>query len=201
MLEDAISPGHARLIVGLGNPGREYEGTRHNAGFMAVDCLAKRNGIPAATKVSARFHGQLTDSQVRGHRCFFLKPMTYMNRSGLAVGEAANFYKIDPPRIMVVVDDVALPLGQIRLRAEGGPGGHNGLKDVERALGGRAYPRLRVGIDGPGRVPQKDYVLGRFNAGESKEVDAVLDRVCDAIECWLTDGIDQAMTRYNTAGG
>lgn len=184
-----------RLIVGLGNPGPEYVATRHNAGFMVVDRLARRH---AAGADRAMFHGLVMDGQVAGARCLLLKPMTYMNRSGQSVGEAVGFYKLDPAAdVLVVVDDVALPAGRIRLRAGGSAGGHNGLTDIERALGTREYPRLRIGIDSPGRVPQRDYVLGRFSPDQVKLLEPALDAACDAIECWITDGIDKAMTRYN----
>ena len=134
-----------KLIVGLGNPGSEYAKTRHNAGFMAIDRLATRYGL---TNPKTKFHAGVLDGHIQDHRCVLLQPMTFMNRSGLAVGEATRFYKIDPEiDLLIIVDDVALPLGQIRIRPEGGPGGHNGLVDVERALGTRAYPRLRIGFD------------------------------------------------------
>lgn len=184
-----------KLIVGLGNPGSDYAKTRHNAGFMALDRLASRHGLTGA---KTKFHSGVLDGQIAGHRCILLQPMTFMNRSGLAVGEAVHFYKLDPGiDLLVVVDDVALPLGQIRLRQEGGSGGHNGLVDVERALGTQAYPRLRIGIDPRGRVPQSDYVLGRFTRDQLDRLDPALDRACDAIESWLSDGIAKAMSLYN----
>ena len=184
-----------KLIVGLGNPGSEYTQTRHNAGFMVLDRLAGRHGL---SNPKTKFHSGVLDGQVDGHRCLLLQPMTYMNRSGLAVGEAIRFYKLEPTDdLLVVVDDVALPAGQLRLRADGGTGGHNGLADIERALTTRAYPRLRIGVDPPGRVPQADYVLSRFSPAQWALVDSALDRACDAIACWLAEGIDLAMTRYN----
>jgi len=185
-----------KLIVGLGNPGSDYTKTRHNAGFMALDRLASRHGLAGA---KTKFHSGVLDGQIAGSRCILLQPMTFMNRSGLAVGEAVHFYKLDPSvDLLVVVDDVALPLGQIRLRQEGGSGGHNGLVDIERALGTAAYPRLRIGIDPPGRVPQADYVLGRFTRDQLDKLDGALDRACDAAECWLRDGIAKAMSLHNT---
>jgi PTH1 family peptidyl-tRNA hydrolase len=185
-----------KLIVGLGNPGNEYAQTRHNAGFMVLDRLAVRHGL---SNPKSKFHSGVLDGQIAGQRCLLLQPMTYMNRSGLAVGEAAGFYKLDPADdLLVVVDDVALPAGQVRLRAEGGTGGHNGLADIERVLSTRTYPRLRIGVDPPGRVPQADYVLGRFSPDQWALVEPALDRACDTVECWLAQGIDLAMTRYNT---
>lgn len=186
-----------KLIVGLGNPGNEYAKTRHNAGFMALDRLASRHELANA---KTKFHSGMLDGQIAGCRCILLQPMTFMNRSGLAVGEAVQFYKLDPQvDLLVIVDDVALPLGQIRLRQEGGPGGHNGLADIERVLGAPAYPRLRIGIDPPGRVPQSDYVLGRFTKSQFDQLDPALDRACNAIESWLTDGIDKAMSVHNAS--
>ena len=184
-----------KLIVGLGNPGSEYAKTRHNAGFMALDRLASRYRLAGA---KTKFHSGVLDGQIAGCRCILLQPMTFMNRSGLAVGEAAHFYKLDPSvDLLIVVDDVALPVGQIRLRQEGSAGGHNGLVDIERAMGTQTYPRLRIGIDPRGRVPQSDYVLGRFTRDQLDRLDPALDRACDAIESWLTDGIAKAMSLYN----
>ena len=183
-----------KLIVGLGNPGSEYARTRHNAGFMVLDQLATRHGL---TGVKARFHGGVLEGPVAGQRCMLLQPMTFMNRSGLSVGEAMTFYKLALEDLMIVVDDLALPCGRIRIRKDGGAGGHNGLTDVERALGTKVYPRLRVGIDAPGRVPQHDYVLGRFSDAQVALLTPAIDKACDAIECWIKDGIDAAMNKFN----
>lgn len=184
-----------KLIVGLGNPGQQYAQTRHNVGFMALERLAGRHGLGAP---KARFQGMATDGLVVGDRCLLLWPMTYMNRSGQSVRAALDFYKLSPTDdVLVVVDDVALPCGTIRLRAGGSAGGHNGLTDVQRALGTQGYARLRIGVDPPGRIPQADYVLGKFRADQWEQVDPAIDRACDAIECWLGEGIDAAMTRYN----
>jgi PTH1 family peptidyl-tRNA hydrolase len=187
-----------KLIVGLGNPGSEYVRTRHNAGFMGIERLAARHGL-TADRPKAKFHGAVLEGPVAGERCILLEPMTYMNHSGLAVGEAVTFYKLDLRDIMILVDDLALPVGRIRLRADGSAGGHNGLGDVERALGGTAYPRLRIGIDAPAPagISQVDYVLGTFGPDQRAALDPALDRACDAVECWITRGIDEAMTRFN----
>ena len=183
-----------KLIVGLGNPGSEYAKTRHNAGFLAVDDLVHRH-MPDGPR--AQFHSQAFEARIAGEKCLLLKPQTYMNRSGLSVGEAANFYKLAPEDVLILVDDLALPAGRIRLRKEGSPGGHNGLIDIERALGTRAYPRLRIGIDPRGRAPQKDYVLGRFTEAQREAFDDTLPRINDAIQCWIQDGIEKAMSLYN----
>ena len=188
-----------KLIVGLGNPGPQYAQTRHNAGFMAVDALAQRHGLMGDRN---NFHALALEGAIAAsgslHRVALLKPMTFMNRSGLTVGEARAFFKVQPADILVLVDDLALPTGQIRLRATGSAGGHNGLKDIEQALGTRDYPRLRLGIDRPpGRVPQVDYVLGKFTDEENDAFRPALPRACDAIETWLAEGIDAAMAKYN----
>ena len=186
-----------KLIVGLGNPGPEYVKTRHNAGFMVLDRLAARHNLTGA---KARFHAGVLDGLIGGQRCTLVQPMTFMNRCGLAVGEAVQFYKVDPEaELMIVLDDVALPAGRVRVRAEGGTGGHNGLADIERALGSCAFPRLRLGIDAPGMVPQVDYVLGRFSPAQLERLEPAIDRACDAIECWLGQGIDKAMSLFNSA--
>ena len=177
-----------KLIVGLGNPGREYVGSRHNIGFEVVDRLAAKVGLiakPADFDRQARssFDGLLIDGPVsvdggKLERFLLLKPATFMNLSGKAVGLVKGFYQVAIDDLMIIVDDLALPCGNIRLRADGSAGGHNGLRDVERVLGTHVYPRLRVGIDPkPPRMDQKDYVLGRFTEEQRKNVGAC-DRPC-----------------------
>jgi PTH1 family peptidyl-tRNA hydrolase len=183
-----------KLIVGLGNPGTEYARTRHNAGFMVVDRLATRHRL---TSPRTKFHAGMLEGPIAGDKCVLLQPVTYMNRSGLAVGEAVGFYKLPLSDLLVVVDDVALPVGRMRLRAGGSAGGHNGLSDIERALGTSEYPRLRIGIDPPGRAPQRDYVLGRFSPDQLLKLDPMLDIAANAIEAWITHGIAKAMSLYN----
>ncbi|MCX5660689.1 MAG: aminoacyl-tRNA hydrolase [Planctomycetota bacterium] len=186
-----------KLIIGLGNPGPEYAKTRHNAGFMVIERLARRHGM-LGSPVRSKFHAEIIEGVVGIHRVALLSPVTFMNRSGLTVGEAVAFYKVDPTQnLMIIVDDLALDVGRIRLRAEGSAGGHNGLADVQRALGSTAYPRLRVGIDSRGRVPQVDYVLGRFSPDQFDRLDPALDLACDAIESWLKHGIAKAMSLFN----
>lgn len=187
-----------KLIVGLGNPGPEYARSRHNAGFMAVDRLASRHRLADGGPARMKFHAGVLEGAIAGEKCLVMQPATFMNRSGLAVSEAAAFYKIEPRDLIVVVDDLALDCGRVRLRADGSAGGHNGLADVERALGTAAYPRLRIGIDSRGRIPQVDYVLGRFSPDQESRLAPALDQACDAIECWLREGIDKAMTRFNS---
>lgn len=187
-----------KLIVGLGNPGRDYQGTRHNAGFMVVERIAQRHGLTAA---KGRFHASVLETDFDAEKTLLMQPTTYMNRSGQAVGEAARYHKLEPDRILVIVDDTALPLGAIRIRPKGGPGSHNGLADVERALGTDAYPRLRFGVGTPeinGRpVAQRDYVLGRFSEDQRHAIGPAIDRAADAAETWAAHGIDAAMNRFN----
>jgi PTH1 family peptidyl-tRNA hydrolase len=189
-----------KLIVGLGNPGPEYQKTRHNAGFLAVDRFVQRHALDGPR---SKFHAGLWEGAVflqgKGHRVLVMQPMTYMNRSGLSVGEAVAFYKLQPADVMVLVDDLALESGVIRLRASGGAGGHNGLKDIQRSLGTQDYPRLRIGIDSKGLSNQVDYVLGRFTEEQLAAVQPALVRSCEAIECWLSEGIEKAMTSFNPA--
>jgi peptidyl-tRNA hydrolase, PTH1 family len=183
-----------KIIVGLGNPGSEYVKTRHNAGFMAIERLAQRHGVSG---VKTNFHAGVLDGLVAGHRCLLVQPMTFMNRSGLTVAEAVNFYKLDLTDLLIIVDEAALDVGAIRLRATGSAGGHNGLRDIEDRLGTQDYPRLRIGVSSPTRASRKDFVLGRFSEEQLADLDPALNRACDAVECWLDDGIDKAMSLYN----
>jgi PTH1 family peptidyl-tRNA hydrolase len=186
-----------KLIVGLGNPGTQYERTRHNAGFMALDGLARRHGAGAMPK--ARFHAVTLDASIGGEKVLLVKPTTFMNRSGQSVGEAVRFFKVDPGQdLLVVVDEVALPVGHIRLREQGSPGGHNGLADIDRALGGAAYPRLRIGVgQTPGGWVKADWVLSRFTDEEAGEVRSSIDLATDACEMVVKEGLSAAMNRFN----
>lgn len=190
-----------KLIVGLGNPGPEYAKTRHNAGFMLVERLASRHNLTAAKH---KFHAGVLDGELlvgnpmSPHRCLLMQPTTYMNRSGLAVGEAVTFYKLDPATdVIVLVDDLALDVGTIRLRGEGSAGGQNGLSDIQRALGTTKYPRLRIGIGPREFAKQKDYVLGRFSEDQLANLDPALDKGVKCIESWLTDGLEKTMSVFN----
>ncbi len=185
-----------KLVVGLGNPGPAYEGTRHNVGFDVVARLARRHapGETARTK----FHAVVIEALVDVEKVLLLQPTTFMNLSGTSVAEAMRFYKLSPEEdLLVIVDDVALPCGQIRLRPSGGAGGHNGLSDIQRKLGTDAYPRLRIGIDRPGEIPQKDYVLGKFRPDQREPVEAACDEAAEAAACWIAEGLSTAMNRFN----
>jgi PTH1 family peptidyl-tRNA hydrolase len=190
-----------KLVVGLGNPGPEYVGTRHNIGFEVVDRLAKKLGWPEVTK--KRFDGLMIDGNVDlvsggTEKVLLLKPLTFMNLSGKAVQAAMSFYQLAPSDILIVLDDLALPCGRLRLRGSGSSGGHNGLKDIERALGTSEYPRLRIGIDpAPAPMRGKDYVLGRFATEQRKLLEPAIDRACGAILTWIDKGIESAMSQFN----
>ena len=188
-----------KLLVGLGNPGPEYARTRHNVGFEAIDRLARRCADPSARAARSAFSGLLLEATVGGERALLLKPLTYMNRSGQAVSEAVRFHKLDPAHdVLVITDDLDLPCGQIRLRGEGGAGGHNGLADIAEKLGGTAWPRLRIGIDRIPRIPQVDYVLGKPTPEQQPLVDAGIEQAVACAESWCRDGLAAAMNRFNT---
>lgn len=190
------------MIVGLGNPGAEYERTRHNAGFMVIDRLINRHAPGAIAR--GKFHGAAVDGSIRTAageaKVMFLKPLTYMNRSGISVAEAARFYKVSiADDVLVVVDDVAIPLGTIRIRPGGGAGGHNGLGDIQAKLGTDQYARLRIGIGEPTPQPQRDYVLGRFTPEQMQTLEPALERAADAVAVWATEGVTTAMNRFNAS--
>jgi len=187
-----------KIVVGLGNPGSEYQNTRHNAGFMVLDELARRHAGGAVAR--AKFHAATLDCTIAAEKVLLAKPTTFMNRSGLTVGEAVRFYKLDPTQeMLIVVDDLYLPLGAIRIKPKGGHAGHNGLADVARALGGDAYPRLRFGVDSqPKGASQVGYVLGRFTQEQSEALTPALKRAADAVECWVKSGLNEAMNKFNT---
>jgi PTH1 family peptidyl-tRNA hydrolase len=182
------------IIVGLGNPGREYARTRHNAGFLVVDRLAEK--WQARWDDARRFKCRLTKVDWHGQKILLCKPQTFMNASGVAVGPLAVYYQAPPERVLAVVDDADLPFGEIRLRAQGSSAGHHGLESIEAHLNSRQFPRLRIGI---GRESREiiNYVLGSFRKAEMELLARVLKRACEQIECWLEKGIGPAMNRYN----
>ena len=184
------------LVVGLGNPGPKYDWTRHNMGFLVIDELAQREKIPVQ---KLKFKA-LTNTAVIGDQSVLLmKPTTYMNLSGGAVGEAARFYKIPPERILVISDDVALPQGKLRIRRSGSAGGHNGLKDIIAHLGGDGFPRIKVGVGGKPHPDSDmaDWVLGKFTGQDKKVMEEAIKRAADAVETLLKYGVDQAMSKHN----
>lgn len=182
-----------KLIVGLGNPGTRYAGTRHNVGFQVVDSLAERWGVSLSVE---KFHGLFGDGTLAGERVVLLKPLTFMNRSGKTVLAAGRFYKLELPDVLIVVDELALPPGRLRMRADGSAGGHKGLQDIVDRLGTSQWCRLRVGI-GEAAGDAADYVLSPFGPQEADFMRRVVQRASDAVECWVSQGVDLAMTRYN----
>jgi PTH1 family peptidyl-tRNA hydrolase len=186
-----------KLVVGLGNPGTKYEQTRHNIGF---DCLHKLHAVMGSVPVQSKFESQLTKGRLGTHDVVLVWPMTYMNCSGRAVAQVSRFYKIPTDQILVVCDDLSLPLGKLRLRKSGSSGGQKGLEDVLKALGTQDVPRLRIGIDAtPENRQTVDYVLSKFSKHEREVVDASLQRALEAIQCWLSQGILEAMNRFNAS--
>jgi PTH1 family peptidyl-tRNA hydrolase len=191
-----------KLIVGLGNPGTQYARTRHNAGFMVADRLHTRlgNGQP----VKARFQGVTSEVNIGGEKCLLLKPTTYMNRSGQSVAEAIRFFKLDVTKdVLVIVDEIYLPTGTVRLKPGGGSGGHNGLENIQQLLGTDNYPRLRVGVGllpsggKPPMMDQADFVLGRFTQDEEPLLEGALKKAEQTTEVFVTKGLDHAMNFAN----
>ena len=184
------------LAVFLGNPGPRYEGTRHNAGFMTADALARAKGL----KIDRlRFRALTATCEIGGEKVLLMKPQTYMNLSGEAVRQAARFYKIPPERVLVVSDEMALPVGKLRVRAKGSAGGHNGLKSVIACLGSDQFPRIRLGVGAP---PHPDYdtadwVLSTFKNQDAEDMQDAARRAAEAVECCIAEGLERAMNRFN----
>ena len=184
------------LLVGLGNPGTQYENTRHNVGFLVADELAERQNAPIQRLKFKALTNLLT---ISGEKVLVMKPVTYMNLSGEAVRPAADFYKIPPEHIIVISDDTALDVGKLRIRKGGSAGGHNGLKSIIQHLGTDQFPRIRVGV---GKKPHPDYdlsdwVLGKFQGEDRKAIAAAVERCADAVECYIKEGPDRAMNKFN----
>jgi PTH1 family peptidyl-tRNA hydrolase len=185
-------------VVGLGNPGKKYDKTRHNVGFLVVDRCCARLGVEPEKKAYEARYAFVQRAAAGGEQVGFVKPQTYMNDSGMSVVGFAGFYKVEPQDILVVCDDIALPCGQLRLRASGSSGGQKGLDSIIRLLGTQGFPRLRVGIGSPpAYMDAADYVLGQFAEEERPLIEAAVDRAADAVRAWLEDGIERAMSRFN----
>ena len=210
------------LVVGLGNPGEKYENTRHNVGFLTVDELAERARVPVqklkhraltntfmvADQLGERYRLPIQKLKfkaltniftISGEKVLVMKPVTYMNLSGEAVGEAARFYKLPPERVLVISDDVSLPVGKLRIRKGGSAGGHNGLKSIIQHLGTDQFPRIKVGV---GQKPHPDYdmadwVLSKFAGEDLKTITEAIRKAADAVECLIQEGPDKAMNRFN----
>lgn len=183
-----------KIVVGLGNPGSQYQGTRHNVGFDVIDILASG---PGGGRYQRRFDAELAEGLEGLEKVLYLKPLTFMNLSGRCVRAALDFYQLPVTELLVLCDDVNLPLGQLRMRAGGSAGGHNGLKDIEKHLGTQNYARLRMGVSGPGQSDLADYVLSRFKPGEKDVVNDMEIRAAQATGCWIREGVSTAMNRFN----
>ena len=184
------------LLVGLGNPGTQYENTRHNVGFLVADELAERQNAPIQRLKFKALTNLLT---ISGEKVLVMKPQTYMNLSGEAVGEAARFYKIPADHVVVISDDISLPVGKLRIRTGGSAGGHNGLKNIIQHLGTDQFPRIKVGVGAPGQAGYDvvDWVIGRPLGEDQKVLMEALDRAGDAAEVLISQGPDRAMNRFN----
>lgn len=185
------------LIVGLGNPGSEYEQTRHNAGFFLVERIAEQNG--ASFRREAKFHGSVAKVNIDGRNIWLLKPDTFMNRSGQAVGAMANFYKIEPEAIILAHDELDLDPGTARLKLNGGHGGHNGLRDTIAHLGTKTFQRLRIGIGHPGNAKQvSNYVLKKASVDDQIEIDHSIDRIINVLPLIIAGDSQKAMNELHT---
>ena len=184
------------LVVCLGNPGLRYEGTRHNAGFLTADALARKLNVSINR---ARFHALTGKTEIGGESVLVMKPQTYMNLSGEAAAAAAKFYKIPPERVIVVSDETALPIGKLRVRSKGSAGGHNGLKSIIACLGSDQFPRIRLGVGAP---PHEDYdmadwVLSAFKNQDAEDIAAAAERAAEAVISYITEGCERTMNKFN----
>ena len=185
------------IIVGLGNPGKEYAHTRHNAGFIAIDKLAEKNSC-SITKM--KYKALIADCTIAGKRVLLMKPQTFMNLSGEAVTQAMNFYKIPPENVIIMFDDISLAVGKLRIRRKGSDGGQKGMRSIIELSGSQNFPRVKIGI---GEKPNPkwqlaDWVLSRFTSEELKTLDEVIERACGAVEAIISGNIDKAMSQYNS---
>lgn len=184
------------LIVGLGNPGPKYQNTRHNVGFCAADKIAEACGVSFE---KTKFHALIADCRIEGKRGLLMKPLTFMNQSGIAVEEAKSFYELDISDVIILADDISLPPGRLRIRKKGSAGGHNGLKSIIYSTGEEDFPRVKIGV---GKKPSADYdlarwVLGTFSPGQREQVDDAIAQTVDAVRLMVEGKYDQAMNRYN----
>lgn len=183
------------IIAGLGNPTREYDGTRHNAGFSVIDMLAERMGINVTEKKHKALCGK---GVLNGQKVVLAKPQTFMNLSGESVRAMADFYKLTPEQVIIIYDDISLEPGQLRIRSKGSAGGHNGIKSIIACLGTQEFPRIKVGVgDKPKNMDLADYVLSRFSKGEQELMDSAFSEAADAVVMMLAEGIGPAMNHFN----
>ena len=190
------SGGVSWILVGLGNPGKQYESTRHNMGWLALDSLMEKENFKLS---KLRFKAWTGILEKNGNKILVMKPQTYMNLSGESVGEAARFYKIPADHVLVISDDVSLPAGKLRIRGGGSAGGHNGLKNIIQHLGTDKFPRIKVGVGSPrpGEHDMVDWVMGKPMGEDRTAVEDALDRAGEAAKTLITEGIDRAMNRFN----
>ena len=184
-----------RIIIGLGNPGKKYEKTRHNLGFMVIDELARRNSVSVD---KSKFKSLTGEFKLGGEKVILMKPQTYMNLSGEAIREAVNFYKIDLKNLLVIYDDLDIPMGALRIRTSGSSGTHNGMKSVVSQLGSRDFPRVRIGIGSNKDDNLIDFVIGKPSKSEEAVLSDTVSEAAHAVECYIADGIDKAMNRFNS---
>ena len=183
-----------KVVVGLGNPGSRYHGTRHNVGYAVIDLLAEG---ARDIRFQSRFQAQVAEFTEGTGKLLLVKPETFMNLSGRCVRQFMDFYQLPPEALLVVCDDINLPLGKIRVRARGTHGGHNGLRDVQNHLGTTEYARLRIGVGAPEEEDAVDYVLGRFRPGERDVIDDALREAAQVVAVWVRDGIEKCMNEFN----
>ena len=184
------------VIAGLGNPGREYEGTRHNVGFMTLDALADKYNIDVREKA---FKGLIGKGVIEGNKVILVKPQTYMNLSGECIRQVMDYYKVDPAEFIVIYDDISLVPGGIRIRKKGSAGGHNGIKNIIAHLGTQEFPRVRIGVgEKPARMDLADYVLGHFSTEDRAKVEEAIGHAMDATVLMMQGDVDKAMNDYNS---
>lgn len=184
-----------KVIVGLGNPGKEYENTKHNIGFLTLDRLSERLGI----SIKQIKHKALTgEGFVKGQKLMLVKPQTYMNLSGQCVREVMQYYKLEPENLIVIYDDLDIPIGTLRLRAKGSAGTHNGMKSIIYDIQEDGFPRVRVGIGGERKGNLANYVISGFRKEDINTVETAVEKAADAVECWIDEGINAAMNKFNT---
>ena len=184
-----------KMIIGLGNPGKEYENTRHNIGFMVINNYLNEKGID---KMKTKFNGEYALVNIDDEKVLFVKPLSYMNLSGTVVRKFMQFYKINAKDILVVSDDLDLPSGSFRLRSKGSSGGHNGLKNIEENIGTNAYKRLKIGISNNKEMDTKDYVLGKISKSDLEKIDKVIKKTPKILDDYLNMTFTELMNKYNT---
>jgi PTH1 family peptidyl-tRNA hydrolase len=187
-----------KIVVGLGNPGKRYAATRHNVGFAVIETLARS---PHAGRFLERFEAEVAELLEDPHKVLLVKPQTFMNLSGRSVRQLVEFYQVPAEDLLVVCDDINLPLGQLRVRARGSAGGHNGLRDIQAHLGTTEYPRLRIGVGAPEGEDAADYVLDRFRSAELPVIEEAVLLAAQAVAVWLHQGIEACMNRFNAKKG